>query len=80
VRAVETDELLELVETKVSEGETNLYDRVIDEAEKLLLTRVLRMTGGNQVEAAKILGITRTTLRSKILKLGITISQTVEAG
>jgi len=37
----------------------------------------LRMTGGNQVEAAKILGITRTTLRSKILKLGITISQTV---
>ncbi|MFN9752040.1 MAG: sigma 54-interacting transcriptional regulator, partial [Planctomycetota bacterium] len=80
VRAVETDELLELVETKVSEGETNLYDRVIDEAEKLLLTRVLRMTGGNQVEAAKILGLTRTTLRSKILKLGITISQTVEAG
>jgi len=80
VRAVETDELLELIETKVSEGETNLYDRVIDEAEKLLLTRVLRMTGGNQVEAAKILGITRTTLRSKILKLGITISQTVESG
>ena len=77
VRAVETDELLELIETKVNEGETNLYERVIDEAEKLLLTRVLRMTGGNQVEAAKILGITRTTLRSKILKLGITISQTV---
>ena len=79
-RAVETDELLELVETKVSAGETNLYERVIDETEKLLLTRVLRMTGGNQVEAAKILGITRTTVRSKILKLGITISQTVESG
>jgi two-component system nitrogen regulation response regulator GlnG len=61
-------------------GELNLYEAVIDQAERMLITRVLRMTGGNQVEAAKMLGITRTTLRSKILKLGITISHSVESG
>lgn len=74
------EELNLLVDSKIGQHDQNLYEQVIDEAEKLLLTRVLRMTGGSQVEAAKILGITRTTLRTKIHKFGITISQTIEAG
>ena len=48
--------------------------------ERLLLTRVLRHTGGNQLQAAKILGITRGSLRTKIRDLGIRIDRTVSGG
>jgi two-component system nitrogen regulation response regulator GlnG len=36
-------------------------------------------TGGNQVQAAKLLGITRGSLRHKIRELGITIKRAVGA-
>lgn len=38
---------------------------------------VLKSTNGNQVEASKLLGITRTTLRTKIRKLRIAIERVV---
>jgi two-component system nitrogen regulation response regulator GlnG len=44
----------------------NLYDTVITEVEKALFSIVLNETGGNQVAAAKILGINRNTLSKKI--------------
>ncbi|MBA4372210.1 MAG: two-component system response regulator [Thermodesulfovibrio sp.] len=44
----------------------NLYETVISEVEKALMGIVLKETGGNQVQTAKILGINRNTLRSKI--------------
>jgi two-component system nitrogen regulation response regulator GlnG len=45
--------------------------------ERLLLTRVLKHTAGNQSQAAKILGITRGSLRNKIRQLRITIGPVV---
>ncbi len=51
----------------------NLYDTVIHEVEKALILMVLRETKGNQVKAAKLLGINRNTLRGKINKLRIDI-------
>jgi len=45
--------------------------------ERQLLTAVLRHTDGNQLRAAKILGITRGSLRTKIRALGITIERAV---
>ncbi len=44
----------------------HLYDTIISEAERALIGILLRETGGNQVRAAKTLGINRNTLRSKI--------------
>ncbi|MGC2064572.1 MAG: sigma-54 dependent transcriptional regulator [Thermodesulfovibrionales bacterium] len=44
----------------------NLYETVISEVEKALISIVMKETGGNQVQTAKILGINRNTLRSKI--------------
>jgi len=38
--------------------------------ERELITRALRETNGNQVQAAKMLGITRATLRKRIEKFG----------
>ena len=45
--------------------------------ERQLLTLVLRHTGGNQLQAAQILGITRNSLRHKLRALGITIARAV---
>ena len=50
---------------------------VLRRLERILLTRVLQHTGGNQLQAAKILGITRGSLRTKIRALGITIERSV---
>lgn len=44
----------------------NIYDMVIAEVEKPLLEEVLQFTKGNQSKAAKILGISRGTLRKKM--------------
>ncbi len=44
----------------------NLYETVISEVEKALINIVLNETGGNQLKAAKTLGINRNTLRTKI--------------
>ena len=44
----------------------NLYKFVIKEVERPLMKEVMKFTENNQSEAAKILGINRTTLRNKL--------------
>ena len=46
--------------------------KVIPAVERELIIEALKETGGNQVQAAKILGITRATLRKRIEKFKIT--------
>jgi len=48
-----------------------LYDLVIGEVEKPLFRAVLDYTGGNQSQAADILGINRGTLRKKLRRHGL---------
>lgn len=50
------------------EGQTpaNLYELVLAEVEQPMLEMVLQYTGQNQSKAAKILGISRGTLRKKM--------------
>ncbi len=45
---------------------SNLYETIVAEVEKALFGIVLKETGGNQVKAAKILGINRNTLNKKM--------------
>ncbi|MEC4677068.1 MAG: sigma-54 dependent transcriptional regulator [Nitrospirota bacterium] len=45
---------------------SNLYGTVLTEVEKALISIIMRETNGNQLQASKILGINRNTLRSKI--------------
>lgn len=45
---------------------TNLYNLVINEVERPLLESVLDFTKNNQSTAAKILGVSRGTLRKKM--------------
>ena len=46
--------------------------------DRLFLARVLEFTGGNQNQAAKLLGIARHTLRIKLRDLGLHVSHSVE--
>lgn len=48
----------------------NLHTMILRKAEKPLLNQILRRTGGNQVHAARILGINRNTLRKKMKLYG----------
>ena len=57
-----------MLEVGIPEGE--VYQAVMDRFEAPLIAAVLERTGGNQVQAAKLLGIHRTTLRSKIQRHG----------
>ena len=51
---------------------SGLYDRVLQEVERPLLSIVLAECHGNQLKAAELLGLNRNTLRKKIRALGIT--------
>jgi nitrogen regulation protein NR(I) len=64
---------------RLEAGSHNLYAETLAQMERQLLTRVLRHTGGNQLQAAEILGITRATLRTKIRALGISIERSVSS-
>tara|TARA_B100001540_G_scaffold316547_1_gene346704 strand:- start:3617 stop:5056 length:1440 start_codon:yes stop_codon:yes gene_type:complete len=50
-----------------------LYDRILKEVERPLITLSLMATRGNQIKAAQMLGLNRNTLRKKIRELGIEI-------
>ncbi|MCH7935691.1 MAG: nitrogen regulation protein NR(I) [Proteobacteria bacterium] len=50
-----------------------LYQRVLKEVERPLITLTLRATKGNQIRAAEVLGLNRNTLRKKIRELNIPI-------
>jgi two-component system nitrogen regulation response regulator GlnG len=52
-----------------------LYRSVIEAIEKPLLEHILDRTDGNQLKAAKILGINRNTMRAKIKKLAIDVTK-----
>ncbi len=47
-------------------GGSGLYDTVTSEVEKALIELALKETGGNQLKAAKVLGLNRNTLRARI--------------
>ena len=52
-------------------GETDIYRQIHAEVDRLLLAEILRHARGNQVLASQLLGISRTTLRSKLDALGL---------
>jgi len=52
----------------------DLHRLLLSEVEPPLIEEVLTRTGGNQSVAAKILGITRNTLRTKLKRYKISVN------
>jgi len=57
----------------VEKGE--IFRSIIEDTERLILEKALMKTRGNQILAARILGINRNTIRTKIKKLNINLEQ-----
>lgn len=49
----------------------HVYDFFLDEVEEPILSIVMKITHNNQSEAARILGLSRGTLRTKLKKYGL---------
>ncbi|MBY0521946.1 MAG: hypothetical protein K2R98_01020 [Gemmataceae bacterium] len=64
---------------RLQAGAENLYAESLALMERQLIVRILEHTQGNQLQAARILGITRSSLRFKIRALGITIERAIAA-
>ena len=52
-----------------------LYERVLREVERPLISLCLQATRGNQIKAAQILGLNRNTLRKKIRELDVPVAR-----
>ena len=50
-----------------------VYDRIVHEVERPLISICLAATRGNQIRAAQLLGLIRNTLRKKIKDLGLEV-------
>lgn len=60
-----------LVREEGSTDRGRLYRTVMARVELPLLRQVLQLSGGNQLKAARLLGINRNTLRKRLRVLGI---------
>jgi two-component system nitrogen regulation response regulator GlnG len=56
-------------------GEGNVYEEAVSTLERLLIEKALERAYGNQITAARLLGLNRNTIRAKIRKLGIDVRQ-----
>jgi two-component system nitrogen regulation response regulator GlnG len=66
-----------IVDQRLAAQTNDLYAEVLAAIEAYVLTRVLRLTGGNQSQASRILGITRGSLRNKIQTHAIHIDSVI---
>lgn len=60
------------------EDPENLFDLCIDRVSSLLIGEALKLTGGNRSRAAKLLGLSRPTLHSKIEKYRLKLETSVK--
>jgi DNA-binding NtrC family response regulator len=65
----------ELLAAAQREDIVDAYSRMIETAERELFARAIQLAHGNQAKAARWLGITRITMRSKLIQFGLHPSQ-----
>ena len=54
---------------------TDLHARVLETAEREVVTRAIQQAHGNQAKAARWLGISRITMKAKLVQFGLHPSQ-----
>lgn len=68
--------LEQLIAHVISEEPENVHNTMIEHVERKLFQTMMQRTDGNLSQAARILGITRVTLRNKLRDLGTPPSDT----
>jgi len=61
-----------------AQSNTNLFDDCMDHFAGMVIGEALNITGGNRSKAAKLLGLSRPTLHSKIEKYGLKLKTSVK--
>jgi len=64
----------------IQSGTEFVYDEALHRMERQVIPLILQHTDGNQLRAAKLLGMSRATLRAKCRHHGITVDRIVESG
>ena len=64
----------------IAPGTTDLYGETHRFVDRLLLSMALEYTNGNQRDAARMLGISRQTMRTRLRTLGLQVTHSVEGG
>jgi two-component system nitrogen regulation response regulator GlnG len=64
-------ELAEMLEDGAPAGERGPYWSLVQRLERAVLESALARSGGNQIQAARLLGINRNTLHKKLVELGL---------
>jgi two-component system nitrogen regulation response regulator GlnG len=65
------EELFTLSYSELKNNSGNIFEDAISQLEKYLIVNALKEVGGNQVQAAKLLGISRSLLRDRMQKYNI---------
>ncbi|WP_028322127.1 sigma-54-dependent transcriptional regulator [Desulfatiglans anilini] len=67
-----------IVNALTAGGSDNLFESCMDRFASMLISEALRITGGNRSRAAKLLGLSRPTLHSKIEKYHLKFETSVK--
>jgi len=74
-----TFDLEAIIRQQLGPDAQDIYAETHRQVDRVLLSRILQYTGGNQYQAARLLGVARKTLRQRLRDLGLRIAQSVEA-
>jgi two-component system nitrogen regulation response regulator GlnG len=66
-----SDEMKALADRLIERAREEKGLELLPQMEKILIERALEEVGGNQVQAAKLLGVSRNTLRNRIERFGL---------
>jgi two-component system nitrogen regulation response regulator GlnG len=70
-------DLVAQIEKAIERGSGHVYEEIISSVERVLFTRILQHTHGHQARASELLGMDRSTLRTHLKILGLTIDKTL---
>jgi two-component system nitrogen regulation response regulator GlnG len=69
--------LRDLVENSITGGQTDVYRRVREQFDRVVIVRAMQEAGGNQNRTAEILGISRATLRARLRAMRLATKKVV---
>jgi DNA-binding protein Fis len=74
-----TFDLDAFIRDRLTPEASDVYAETLGQVDRLLFTRALEFTEGNHRDAARVLGISRQTMRVKMRALGLHVARSVES-